>query len=355
MTVRTQTLVDKRSKKRIKVKMLHVRYAIQSAFVAFAFYIGLQHYIVGGGPSGAPSLCAFCPFGAVETFWSWITTGAFLRTTNTANLVIMVAVLATALLMGRAFCGWMCPLGAVQEWIARLGSRLTGGNAKKRKKGMIPVDLPPVVDKPLRYLKYLVLATIFWSSLEAVFPPLREFCPYRILPSAARVLPLSHSLRLPPGDAAGDQRAGGFPGRLTVGGALLVQVSLPVGRLAQHNKQDRAHQGGYRQGDLHGVRSLRRLLSHGHRGTRPEHHVAGVHPLSGLRGHLRSPRRGEPAGGLQSRSIRTATRFQVQRTLIVECVALYGFTIPSSYLHRICTMTCYDGGRKRGSPGDDQG
>jgi len=181
MTVRAQTLVDKRSKKRIKVRILHVRYAIQSAFVAFAFYIGLQHYVVGGGPSGAPSLCAFCPFGAVETFWSWITTGSFLRTTNTANLVIMVAVLATALLMGRAFCGWMCPLGAVQEWIARLGSRLTGGNAKKRKKGMIPVDLPPVLDKPLRYLKYVVLATIFWSSLEAVFPPLREFCPYRIL------------------------------------------------------------------------------------------------------------------------------------------------------------------------------
>jgi len=181
MTVRTQTLVDKRSKKRIKVKTLHVRYAIQATFVAFAFYIGLQHFVVGGGPSGAPSLDAFCPFGAVETFWSWITSGSFLRTINTANLVIMVAVLATALLMGRAFCGWMCPLGAVQEWIARLGSRLTGGNAKKGKKGMIPVDLPPVVDKPLRYLKYLVLATIFWSSLEAVFPPLREFCPYRIL------------------------------------------------------------------------------------------------------------------------------------------------------------------------------
>ena len=181
MTVHTQTLVGKRSKKRIKVKMLHVRYATQAAFVAFAFYIGLQHFIVGGGPSGAPSLCAFCPFGAVETFWSWITTGSFLRTTNTANLVIMAAVLATALLMGRAFCGWMCPLGAVQEWIARLGRRLTGGNAKKRKKGMIPVELPPVVDKPLRYLKYVVLATIFWSSLEAVFPPLREFCPYRIL------------------------------------------------------------------------------------------------------------------------------------------------------------------------------
>ncbi len=181
MTVHTQTLAGKKVGKRIKVKMVHVRRIVQVGFVAFAFAIGLRRLIVGGGASGAPSLDAFCPFGAVETLWSWITTGSFLRTTNTANLVILAAVLATALLMGRAFCGWMCPLGAVQEWIARLGSFLTGGNAKKRKKGMIPLELPPVLDKPLRFLKYLVLATIFWASLEAVFPPLREFCPYRIL------------------------------------------------------------------------------------------------------------------------------------------------------------------------------
>jgi len=181
MTTRTDALAGKQTRKRVKVKMVHLRRMVQAGFVAFAFSVGLRHLIVGGGPSGAASLDALCPFGAVESLWSWITTDAFLRTTNTANLVILVAVLATALLMGRAFCGWMCPLGAVQEWIARLGSWLTGGNSKKRKRGMIPLELPRAVDKPLRFLKYLVLATILWSSLEAVFPPLREFCPYRIL------------------------------------------------------------------------------------------------------------------------------------------------------------------------------
>lgn len=181
MTAQSGTLAGKKAKKRIKVKMVHVRRAIQVGFVAFAFSIGLRHFVVGGGPTGAASLDAFCPFGAVETFWSWVTTGSFLRNTNTANLVIFAAVLASALLMGRAFCGWMCPLGAVQEWIARLGSRLTGANTKKRKPGFLPVQLPKALDKPLRYVKYFVLATILWSSLEAIFPPLREFCPYRIL------------------------------------------------------------------------------------------------------------------------------------------------------------------------------
>jgi polyferredoxin len=181
MAVKSDTLTGTRARKRFKVKMIHLRRVVQVGFVAFAFFIGLRHLVVGGGSSGAPSLDAFCPFGAVESLWSWITTGTFLRSTNTANLVILVAVLATALLMGRAFCGWMCPLGAVQEWIARLGSKLTGGDSRKRRKGMIPVQLPRAIDKPLRFLKYLVLASILWSSLEAVFPPLREFCPYRIL------------------------------------------------------------------------------------------------------------------------------------------------------------------------------
>ena len=158
MTAKSGTFVGNRVGKRAKVQMVHLRRAVQIGFVAYAFSIGLRHFIVGGGSSGAPSLDAFCPFGAVESLWSWITTGTFLRTTNTANLVILVAVLASALLMGRAFCGWMCPLGAVQDWIARLGSWLTGGRLKKRKKGLIPVDLPPVLDKPLRYLKYVVLA-----------------------------------------------------------------------------------------------------------------------------------------------------------------------------------------------------
>jgi polyferredoxin len=181
MTTHTDAIVSAKTRKRVKVKMVHIRRAVQVGFVAFAFSIGLRHLLVGSGPSGTASLDAFCPFGAVETMWSWVTTGAFLRTTNTANVIILVAVLATALLMGRAFCGWMCPLGAVQEWIGKLGRRLTGGNAKKLKKGWIPVELPRAVDKPLRYLKYVVLASILWASLEAVFPPLRDFCPYRIL------------------------------------------------------------------------------------------------------------------------------------------------------------------------------
>lgn len=192
MAVQTLSRENVKTRKKFKIKVLQVRRAIQAAFVAFAFYIGLRRFVVGGGASGAPSLDAFCPFGAVETFWSWFTTGSFLRSTNTANMVILAAVLVTALLMGRAFCGWMCPLGAVQEWIARLGRRLTGGNG--RKKGWIPVKLPPVVDKPLRYLKYVVLATILWASLEAVFPPLKEFCPYRVLFGFHLETPLSISV-----------------------------------------------------------------------------------------------------------------------------------------------------------------
>ncbi|WDC83600.1 4Fe-4S binding protein [Caloramator sp. mosi_1] len=33
-----------------------------------------------------------------------------------------------SILFGPIFCGWICPLGSVQEWIGRLGNKLLGKN-----------------------------------------------------------------------------------------------------------------------------------------------------------------------------------------------------------------------------------
>ncbi|MDO9302875.1 MAG: 4Fe-4S binding protein, partial [Anaerolineales bacterium] len=46
-------------------------------------------------------------------------------------------------------------------------------------KAMLPLTLPPAVDKALRYIKYVALAAILVASLYMVYPPLYEFCPLR--------------------------------------------------------------------------------------------------------------------------------------------------------------------------------
>ncbi len=161
----TQTRVE-------KLKIVALRWIIQAAFVGFALYAGTRHLW-----TESASFDAYCPFGGVEALFQFITSGVFLRKLHSSNMVVLAATLATALLMGRAFCGWICPLGSVQEWLARLAQKMTGG----RRQGWLPLKLPAALDRPLRYLKYGILGWILWGSVSAVVPPLEPFCPYKTL------------------------------------------------------------------------------------------------------------------------------------------------------------------------------
>ena len=168
--------MKERTKKRKSLRVVPLRRIIQAGFVGFALFAGARHLWLGSGPTGAPSFDAYCPFGGIVTLWQFITAGVLLRKLNSSNLVVLAATLATAVLMGRAFCGWLCPLGSVQEWLARMAQRLTGG-----RRAWLPIELPPVLDRPLRYLKYIVLGWALWNSISAVVPPLEPFCPYKTL------------------------------------------------------------------------------------------------------------------------------------------------------------------------------
>jgi polyferredoxin len=145
------------------------------------FLIGIRHLFPGEAASGG-AFDAFCPFGAIETLWAYITRGETLKTTNLLNFAVFSGVLGVSLVAGRAFCGWMCPVGAVQEWLAGLARRLGGEKRHIRGrlfKARVPVQLPASADRPLRYVKYLVLGLILFASAAAIYPPLFPFCPAR--------------------------------------------------------------------------------------------------------------------------------------------------------------------------------
>ena len=82
-----------------------------------AFTLGLRHALPGEESLGG-AFDSFCPFGAVETFFAYVTTGSTLKTTSLLNFAIFSGVVATAVVGGRAFCGWICPLGGIQDFLA---------------------------------------------------------------------------------------------------------------------------------------------------------------------------------------------------------------------------------------------
>ncbi len=104
-----------------KILLTHqtFRRILQAGVAAYIAYLAIQHVGTGeNGPVATASPEAFCPLGGLETLYRYITGGgSFVSHTHLSNVVLLAAVLAVALLLRSAFCGWICPLGFLQDLV----------------------------------------------------------------------------------------------------------------------------------------------------------------------------------------------------------------------------------------------
>ncbi len=163
-----------------------VRTTIQTIFLVLTILVGLRHILPGESSKGG-AFDAFCPLGGIETLIPFLESGQTLLTTNLLNFSILLGVLGVSLLAGRAFCGWMCPIGTLQNLFSRLTHRLTAGT---KNQGRFPVHFSLRLDSWLRSLKYLILAIILLASTWSIYPPLRDICPARAFFSFQTTTPL---------------------------------------------------------------------------------------------------------------------------------------------------------------------
>ncbi len=184
------------SRKKLR-SLTRVRQRILSISVLGTFLIGLRH-IMPGEESRGGSFDSFCPFGGVESLYHYVTTGQTLEKISPLTFSVLIGVLGVSLLGGRAFCGWMCPLGGAQEFLAGWARRLSGGGGRrirgKPSKARFPTRLPPQADIRLRYLKYVILAAVLIASVRAVYLPLHDLCPARAVFSFKLTTPLLWSV-----------------------------------------------------------------------------------------------------------------------------------------------------------------
>jgi hypothetical protein len=96
-----------------------LRLVTQTGFALFILYTVALHLLVGEqGGVITTSAEAYCPFGGLETLYTFVSSGGTLVShTHLSNLVILASVLLLAVVARGAFCGWICPLGAIQEWL----------------------------------------------------------------------------------------------------------------------------------------------------------------------------------------------------------------------------------------------
>jgi len=94
-----------------------------------------------------------------------LSTGSLAGTTYLYNFAAMVVVFVVmALLLGTAWCGWICPLGYVQDVLTK-GRALSGIGYYR---------VPARIQRHVKLLKYVFLAAIVVISLGIALPNIRE-------------------------------------------------------------------------------------------------------------------------------------------------------------------------------------
>jgi hypothetical protein len=162
------------------------RRIVQTLFLLLVLGIGLNHS-AGGWVTPVPflprlSVHAICPFGGVETAYTTLTQGRLVQEVRDSSLALMWTVFGLSLLFGAVSCGWLCPLGTVQDLISSLSRRLFG-------KG-IRLQVPPKVDRALSYTRYAVLAWVLYATATSGILVFSGADPFKTLFSFGRELTL---------------------------------------------------------------------------------------------------------------------------------------------------------------------
>lgn len=146
--------------KKSNIRNIKARTWIQIFFFGLIALISINHTLIENGV-GIPflstaSLHALCPFGGVVSLYQYLTVGTFVQKIHESSFVLMVLVLFLGVLFGPVFCGWICPLGTIQEWFGMIGKKIF----KHRYNHSIPYR----IDRVLRYLRYGVLAWVVYMT-----------------------------------------------------------------------------------------------------------------------------------------------------------------------------------------------
>ena len=144
-----------------------IRRISQGLALILVLYLALSHQWYG--VEKAAPIDAYCPFGGVETALTLIFTGAFVQRVYWSAVILALVTVVKVIVYGRAFCGFICPFGALQEGLRWIGRKI---GLKK------DYELPPKADKYLRHLKYLILLAVIYLSFTGKILGFRAFDPY---------------------------------------------------------------------------------------------------------------------------------------------------------------------------------
>lgn len=145
---------------------MQVAFALLNVWVAIGFvrwvrYIEMPGSNVVARPAGVEG---WLPIAGLMNVKSWLATGV-VPDVHPAAMVLLLTFFAIAILLKKAFCSWLCPIGTVSEWLWKLGRKLMRRN----------FTVPRWLDVALRGVKYLLLAFFVFTIVRMPAAAIAEF------------------------------------------------------------------------------------------------------------------------------------------------------------------------------------
>lgn len=151
----------------------HIRFLVQTGFLLLILWIGFQfagfvRYYQSGGQTPfyhrPPGVEGFLPISSLMGMKYFLMTGHLSRV-HPAGIVLLTIFVLFAVFMKKGFCGWLCPVGFLSEYLGKLGKKIFGRN----------FIIPKWLDYPLRSLKYLLLLFFLWVIVSMSSVSLHTF------------------------------------------------------------------------------------------------------------------------------------------------------------------------------------
>lgn len=102
---------------------------------------------------------AYCPMGGLQALTTFFVRGSLPCSMSMVQIVMGIVLAASVVLFSKLFCGYLCPLGTVQDLLVKL-RRMLGIKG-------ITVRGGSVADNVLRIIKYVLLFWIFYMTATA--------------------------------------------------------------------------------------------------------------------------------------------------------------------------------------------
>lgn len=171
-----KTVASKRKifvRRQLRDHSQRIRHGVQLVFLLLNVYLGVQFYrfvlqfetyqaerqILR--PAGVEG---WLPIAGLMNLKLLLLTGQIPRI-HPAAMFLLIAFLLMSILLRKAFCGWLCPVGTLSEWLWRFGRKYLGRTW----------EIPKWADLPLRSLKYILLGLFGYAVYSMTVAELRAF------------------------------------------------------------------------------------------------------------------------------------------------------------------------------------